>query len=606
MSSDMRLNPASPLTFPTVGNEKTGPTNHTGKIASQSISPYADPSENMISIGTKMIMKQAVAESLNDLVKTKEGYEKQLALYQEQREKQRAEKQTKCQDLLNQKADAEAFITVLNSNVSKENEKIEKIDIEIEKLKAELIQAIQSGMQISQEKTEKLNAANKEKQTLADHMQRMNAEGSEKAKKIHSLEQEIQKLQNEKEEISTEEKKIQENLRKIQIVIKHREMDVKIMDLFIKRDPVNSLLSLSSFPLSSSPATSSSVSNNLRKRKECSSSSSSSAFSSSSSSSSSSSLGTNQAEKLDESREEEAIVALSSLSSFSSSKVRQSVPAKTRVSPETTKRKATSKIATPNRFAFPKPFRDIFDSIVSGKCTFERIVKYFDKFPDEKAAFYGGWNLVQLLVIYGRSSLLEKYIEKYNPLREWFFAEDDGYSAFNLIIDSPDLYEEQTKDIINILIKAIGVEGGYRGLSPFFYAIVKGNVVAVEALFDENVDLTQLDSNGFSIIHTLCMEDHDDSAILSLLSKNKTFNINLLSSESSKRKTPIMLAALNNNEKIVDFLLLNLADLTIKDTKGLTALDYSEPSSSDKRQEKAKRLRIYNNIVSFGGQKGKT
>lgn len=108
-----------------------------------------------------------------------------------------------------------------------------------------------------------------------------------------------------------------------------------------------------------------------------------------------------------------------------------------------------------------------------------------------------------------------------------------------------------------------------RGETPLMLAAIKGNLPAVQALLARGADVNQ---PGWAPLHYAASGDTPQHAqIVKLLLEHSAY----IDAASPNGSTPLMLAARYGSETIVQLLLQEGADPTLKNQLGLTARDFA-------------------------------
>lgn len=124
------------------------------------------------------------------------------------------------------------------------------------------------------------------------------------------------------------------------------------------------------------------------------------------------------------------------------------------------------------------------------------------------------------------------------------------------------------------------------GASPIFQALAEMKYDAVSILIVNNADVKLIADNGYTTLHSLAgvpqlailpisqkrlLEDQQIVIANELL--NHGLNIN---AQSKQGLTPLMLASLFNNKKLVSFFLQKSANVKLQSSRSETALSYAE------------------------------
>lgn len=96
---------------------------------------------------------------------------------------------------------------------------------------------------------------------------------------------------------------------------------------------------------------------------------------------------------------------------------------------------------------------------------------------------------------------------------------------------------------------------------------------AATILVEYNVEINKKDNNGYAPLHLACESTCEgaDKVAIFLISKGA-----FLDSVTNSNKTAAMLAAKTGKTEVYDLLVKEGADLSIKDSMGLTAEDYKQ------------------------------
>ena len=107
------------------------------------------------------------------------------------------------------------------------------------------------------------------------------------------------------------------------------------------------------------------------------------------------------------------------------------------------------------------------------------------------------------------------------------------------------------------------------GQSPLSYAIDQGQIKVIDLLLAHGVDIDDVDSSGGSILHR-CVHHGSISKVETCL--NIGVNIDTIDKNGD---TPLIIAAKNGLEDVVQLLITNGCDTSIKNREGLDALEQS-------------------------------
>ena len=139
---------------------------------------------------------------------------------------------------------------------------------------------------------------------------------------------------------------------------------------------------------------------------------------------------------------------------------------------------------------------------------------------------------------------------------------------------------DRSDGVINLLIsnKATDVDLSNKfGETPLMIASIDGNLPVVKALVLQRN--AKVDHIGWTPLHYACTKGHLEVAQF-LISNGATVD-----SLSLGDTTPLMMAVQSGNEELVGFLLAKGADLKLKNSLGLTAIDiaviYDKPWIAD-------------------------
>lgn len=135
-------------------------------------------------------------------------------------------------------------------------------------------------------------------------------------------------------------------------------------------------------------------------------------------------------------------------------------------------------------------------------------------------------------------------------------------------------FPDKRIEIIDLLLSHgadINLAGNY-GQSPFSTAlrVQETEIAVLEKLIQSGADIHQLDEGGGHAIHYAAAMDLD---YLKFMLKQKV-DINTLTIE--KQQTPLMIAAMYNQQDTVEYLLDQGADINLRDTNGKTAMDFAQ------------------------------
>ncbi|MBU3582129.1 ankyrin repeat domain-containing protein [Polynucleobacter sp. AP-Capit-er-40B-B4] len=139
---------------------------------------------------------------------------------------------------------------------------------------------------------------------------------------------------------------------------------------------------------------------------------------------------------------------------------------------------------------------------------------------------------------------------------------------------------DKSEDVINLLItnKATDVDlSNKSGETPLMIASINGDLPAVKALVLQRK--AQIDHIGWTPLHYACARGHLDVAQF-LIANGASID-----SLSQGNTTPLMMAVQSGNEALVKLLLDKGADLQLRNSKGLSAIDiaviYEKPWISE-------------------------
>ena len=140
--------------------------------------------------------------------------------------------------------------------------------------------------------------------------------------------------------------------------------------------------------------------------------------------------------------------------------------------------------------------------------------------------------------------------------------------------------KDRSDGVINVLItnKTTDVDLSNKfGETPLMIASIDGNLPVVKALVLQRK--AQVDHIGWTPLHYACTKGHLEVA--QFLVSNGA----IVDSLSPGYTTPLMMAVQSGNEELVGFLLAKGADLKLKNSQGLTAIDiaviYEKPWIAD-------------------------
>lgn len=128
--------------------------------------------------------------------------------------------------------------------------------------------------------------------------------------------------------------------------------------------------------------------------------------------------------------------------------------------------------------------------------------------------------------------------------------------------------KDRSDDVINLLItnKATDVDLSSKlGETPLMLAAIDGNLPVVKALVEKRN--AQIDHIGWTPLHYACAKGQLEVAKY-LISKGA-----IIDSLSVGDNTPLIMAVQSGNEELVALLLSKGADIRLKNSQGLTAID---------------------------------
>jgi hypothetical protein len=128
--------------------------------------------------------------------------------------------------------------------------------------------------------------------------------------------------------------------------------------------------------------------------------------------------------------------------------------------------------------------------------------------------------------------------------------------------------KDKSNDVISYLLinQATDVDISNKfGETPLMIASIEGNLPLVKTLVQEKK--AQIDHIGWTPLHYACSRGHFEVAQFLLA------NGAIVDSMSPGNTTPLMMAVQSGNEQLVKLLLDKGADIQIRNTNGLTAID---------------------------------
>lgn len=156
--------------------------------------------------------------------------------------------------------------------------------------------------------------------------------------------------------------------------------------------------------------------------------------------------------------------------------------------------------------------------------------------------------------------------------------------------------KDRSDDVINLLIanKATDVDLSSKvGETPLMLAAIDGNLPVVKSLVEKRN--AQIGHIGWTPLHYACAKGQLDVAKY-LVSKGA-----IIDSLSVGDNTPLIMAVQAGNEELVAFLLSKGADLRLKNSQGLTAIDiaviYDKPWIAEGLQSRW--LKLYKQPYKF-------
>ena len=140
----------------------------------------------------------------------------------------------------------------------------------------------------------------------------------------------------------------------------------------------------------------------------------------------------------------------------------------------------------------------------------------------------------------------------------------DGQYPLVLAIRRP------SPSVLDLLLRAKGLRAEVRNAqdeSPLMLASIAGLVEVCKRLIALDADVNK---TGWTPLHYAASGGHVDAVKL-LLSHSA-----YIDAESPNRTTPLMMAAMYGNPQTVELLLAEGADASLKNQKGMTALDFAD------------------------------
>ena len=126
--------------------------------------------------------------------------------------------------------------------------------------------------------------------------------------------------------------------------------------------------------------------------------------------------------------------------------------------------------------------------------------------------------------------------------------------------------------VFDVLLKSPGIrinEASAQGETPLMMACIKGHLALARELIRRGADVNR---EGWGPLHYAASADTPQTlAIVQLLLEENAY----IDAESPNGTTPLMLAAQYSSEAVVDWLLQEGADLTLRNQRGFTAADFA-------------------------------
>jgi ankyrin repeat protein len=124
--------------------------------------------------------------------------------------------------------------------------------------------------------------------------------------------------------------------------------------------------------------------------------------------------------------------------------------------------------------------------------------------------------------------------------------------------------------VLDLLLRAKGLRAEVRTIkdeSPLMLASMSGMVDVCKRLIALDADVNK---TGWTPLHYAASAGHVE--VIKLLLKNSAY----IDAESPSKTTPLMMAAMYGNPQSVELLLEEGADASLKNDKGMTALDFAD------------------------------
>ena len=113
----------------------------------------------------------------------------------------------------------------------------------------------------------------------------------------------------------------------------------------------------------------------------------------------------------------------------------------------------------------------------------------------------------------------------------------------------------------------VNTNNNHDSISPLMVAIKHQFTDAVSFLIDQGADVNSQDNSGKTALH--CAVEQNFDALSCLITHGADIN-----AVTNEKCTPLMIACKHNNDRVVNFLLENGADVALRDNNGETALHY--------------------------------
>ncbi len=127
--------------------------------------------------------------------------------------------------------------------------------------------------------------------------------------------------------------------------------------------------------------------------------------------------------------------------------------------------------------------------------------------------------------------------------------------------------------VLDLLLRAKGLRAEVRTIkdeSPLMLASMTGMVDVCKRLIALDADVNK---TGWTPLHYAASAGHVE--VIKLLLKHSAY----IDAESPNKTTPLMMAAMYGNPQSVELLLEEGADASLKNDKGMTALDFADVAS---------------------------